>query len=98
MKSEDILAMRGGHKVIADTTAYGATDYRFYGFIPTTDAAITTLKMGSEDLSASVAGNTYYAGIYYGLPGRVNNGQGSEITLASGSVVLVLALDSPTHY
>lgn len=98
MNSVDILAMRGGHKPIATGTDYTATDYHFYGWIPSEDTTISTLKMGSVDLSSSVSGHTYYAGIYYGLPGAVNNGQGTDITLASGAASLVLTFNSPNHY
>ena len=98
MDSLDILAMRGGHKPIATGTDYTDTDYHFYGFIPSENTTITTLKMGDNDLSSSVSGHTYYAGVYYGLPAKVTPGYGTDITLATGAVALVLTLDSPNHY
>ena len=98
MTSQDIVAMRGGHKVAVAATAYTNTDYHFYGFIPHDDLTITNLKMGDTDLTSSVSGVTYKAGIYYGLPREVNGGIGTEITVASNNAVLVLAQYSPKHY
>jgi hypothetical protein len=96
MNSIDILAMRGGHKVISGTTAYGKTDYHFYGFIPNADATFTNLNMGDTDVTPT--GVTFYAGIYYGAPSRVAPGYYNEVTLATGSITLVLTQDSPNHY
>ena len=74
MRSQDILAMKGGHKIAEDGTAYTNTDYHFQGFIPHADITITNLKMGAIDLSASVSGLTYKQGIYYGMPSDVRPG------------------------
>lgn len=97
MTSQDILAMRGGHKVISGTTAYSETDYHFYGFIPHEDTTFTTLVAGEDDISSDVSGVTYAAGIYYGCPAKLGNGYYTEVTLASGSCTLVLTLESPKH-
>jgi hypothetical protein len=83
----DILTMRGGHKIIEDTSPHNT--YRFYGFIPHEDTVFTSLYMGDEDVSPGAV--TYKAGIYYGAPSKVDNGQYTRFQLASGSIVLVLS-------
>lgn len=98
MRSQDILSMKGGHKIAEDGTAYANTDYHFHGFIPHADITITNLVMGATDISASVSGLTYKQGIYYGMPSGVGPGYGTEITTSGGDAVLVLTLDSPTKY
>jgi len=96
MTSQDILAMRGGHKIISSGTAYTSSDYNFYGFIPNEDSVISNLVIGTTDVTPT--GITYVAGQYYGCPSGVAPGYYNAITLASGSVTLVLTKDSPTKY
>jgi hypothetical protein len=96
MTSQDILAMKGGHKVITSGTAYTATDYNFYGFIPHADTVIGNLQIGSTDVTPT--GITFAAGIYYGCPSGVNPGYYNAITITSGTVTLVLTQSSPNHY
>lgn len=95
MYNVDVLAMKGGHVVI-ETTGSEITDYVFTGFIPHEDTVFTSLYIGDNDVSPGAV--TYKAGIYYGAPADVGNGQYTKFTLASGSVVLVLSKNSPTHY
>lgn len=95
MRNVDILAMRGGHRIISDTTDY--TTYNFYGFIPHEDTTLTTLDTGDSGNIART-GETYKAGIYYGCPEGEGPGYYNQIELASGSVVLVLTKDSPSKY
>jgi hypothetical protein len=45
--------------------------------------------MGDEDVSPGAV--TYKAGIYYGAPSEVDNGQYTRFQLTSGSIVLVLS-------
>jgi hypothetical protein len=93
-----ILAERGGHKIIDDTTVYGATDYHFWGFIPHEDTTLTTLTIGTQEVADT--GVTYKAGIYYGAPyiSAQNRGWYTAITLATGAVTLILTRESPTKY
>lgn len=93
-----ILAERGGHKIIDDTTAYGKTDYHFWGFIPHDDTTLTALKVGTQDVVDT--GVTYKAGIYYGAPFLADENRGwyTEITLATGAVTLILTRESPKKY
>lgn len=98
MTSEQILTMSGGNKPITTGIGYTGTDYHFHGFIPSEDTTISTLKMGAVDLSSSVSGHTYVAGVYYGLPRMVGPGYGTAITVDSGAMVLVLTENSPNHY
>jgi hypothetical protein len=93
-----ILAERGGHKVISSGTAYTNTDYHFWGFIPHEDVTISNLKIGTTNVTPT--GITFKAGIYYGAPylSAAFRGWYTEITLASGSAVLILTRESPTKY
>jgi len=96
MNSRDIVAEKGGHKIIEDTNAYTATDYHFYGFIPHEDVTFTSLAIGDTDVTPT--GLTYVAGIYYGAPAHVAPGYYTAFELAGGKMTLVLTLDSPTKY
>lgn len=91
-----ILAERGGHFIVDDTTAYGATDYHFWGFIPTEDTVLAALQVGTQ--SVVQTSKTYKAGIYYAAPYIENKGYYNAITLTSGAVVLILTKNSPTKY
>ena len=94
MNSREIVAMSGGHKIIADTTE--RETYSFYGFIPHEDTKFTSLYIGDEDVADTAA--TYLAGIYYGAPRTLAPGYYRKFELASGIVTLVLTLDSVPQY
>lgn len=95
MHSIDILAGRGGHKVI-ETTGSEIDDYQFSGFVPHEDTVFTSLYSGTTDVSPGAV--TYKAGIFYGCPRKVGVGWYTKFTLASGSICLYLTEDSPTRY
>jgi len=95
MRNVDIIAMRGGHRIIGGTTDY--TTYEFYGFIPHEDTVLAILETGDSG-NIAVTTVTYKAGIYYGCPEQEGPGYYNRIKLTSGSVVLVLAKDSTTAY
>jgi len=91
-----ILAERGGHFIVDDTTAYDETDYHFWGFIPTEDTVLAVLQVGTT--SVVQTSKTYTTGIYYAAPYIQNKGYYNSITLTSGAVVLILTKNSPTKY
>lgn len=94
MNSREIVAMSGGHKIVTGTSEID--DYDFYGFIPHEDTKFTSLFIGETDVVDAAA--TYKAGIYYGAPRTLQPGYYSKYELASGTICLVLTLESETQY
>ena len=95
MRSQDIIAGKGGHRIISDTSSY--TTYDFYGFIPQGDTTLEVLKTGSSGNIARIA-ETYISGIFYPCPSGLGPGYYNEIKLATGSVCLYLTEGSESKY